>query len=58
MRVAFSPWSSSVESSQVHHVGHVEHVALGDLADGVVDGRLEPVLEQDQVGVRDLGGRP
>ena len=53
---SFSP-ASSVESFEVDHVRHVEHVALGDLADRVVDGRLEAVLEQHQVGVRDLGGR-
>jgi hypothetical protein len=39
----------------VHDVRDVEDLARRDLLDRVVDGGLEAVQEQDQVGVRDLG---
>ena len=38
--------------SQVDDVGGVEHLALGGLVDGLVDGRLEAALVDDQVGAR------
>ena len=44
------------ERSQLDHVGHVEDRALGVLVDGRVDGRLEVALEDDQVGLAELGG--
>ena len=36
--------------AQVDHVGDVEHPALGVLLDGLVDGGLEAVLDDDEVG--------
>ena len=36
--------------AQVDHVGDVEHRALGVLLDGLVDGGLEAVLDDDEVG--------
>ncbi len=43
---------------QVHHVGHVDDLALGVLLDPGVDRRLEPVLVDDEVGGGDLRGLP
>ena len=48
--------ASSVESSRSTTSAASSTSPVGDLVDGVVDGGLEAVLEQHQVGVLDLGG--
>jgi hypothetical protein len=42
--------------AQGDHLGDVEHGAVGVLLNGVVDGRLQAVLDDHQVGVGECGG--
>ena len=41
---------------ELDDVGHVEHLALGGLLDGLVEGGLQAVLDHDQVGARQGDG--
>ncbi len=46
------------ERHQPDHGGGVEHLARGVLLDGVVDGRLQPGLVEDEVGLGDAAPSP
>ena len=41
---------------ELDDIGHIEHVALGVLLDGLVEGGLQAVLDHDQVGARESDG--